>query len=574
MGRLSWVWASPPDAPLLALAERLERGDVPVEHEVYKHNRNRTVWRLTGDPAQLVLKHYRGRSGEALKTWLLGGRAEREFRAMEEFCHAGLPTARPVAYADRREGGALTESWLLSREVLGARSVQQALAALPPDGPEAVALALRVMDVVARLHQHAFWHRDLHAGNLLLDRDDCIVIIDLHSLWRVPVLSTRQRMENLGRLLFSLRASIDLGRVPELAQRYAEQRGQSGADVALTVVAVSRALKRFADDYVRGRSARAMRDSSEFVGSRGALGRLHRRREYGLELLAHDLDVHRAAEASGAGMLSAARASSVSWVDSLPAPAAGERPAAHAHISPAGPSDLAGLAGGAGVDEPGARVVKHYLPQGLMPLLRARLGLGRARGAWRFARRCRVLGVPTPQALAMLERPGGSAWLVTRAVVDATSLTDWGQALEARTLGALDRRAVAWAVGHAVGVLARAGLRHADMSGKNVLLSRAPAEPVVDLRLRPSPTWPRVNLVDLDNMRRCQPHDPEVLVRMLGQLGDLPPVITASDRRRFELGYLRGAGRELPAEVVAVARERTRARQQRRSRLEAARRST
>ena len=534
MNRLAWVWASPPDESLLGLAGRLEQGDLPEPREVLKHNRHRTVWLLPAPGGGLILKHYRERGGEALKTRLLGGRAEREFRAMEEFCRAGLPSARPVAYADRRARGRLDESWFLSREVPDAVTLHAALRAAPADGERAQGLARRAIELVAEMHEHPFWHRDLHAGNLLLDARDQLVVIDLHSIWRVPFLADAQRWENLSRLLFSMRESVDLERAPALMAHYARQRGEPEERV---VRAMSRALRRFADDAVRGRAARCMRDSSEYEGCRTERGRLHHRREYAAECLEADIVAHLAAEQGAGPLLSDARASRVSRV------------------------------------EPGwteARIVKHYLPSGAGPALRARLGMGRARGAWRFARRCRVLGVPTPQALALLEQPDGSAWLVTREVPDAQSLTDWAESLGHRRLGAPDRRLVARAVGHVVGRLSRSGLRHDDMSGKNVLLGSGPAEAVVDLRLRPDPSWPRVDLVDLDNMRRTRPHDPAALERMLGQLGDLPQ-LTRGDRLRFALGFQAGAGRGLPPAAVRAAQQRTRARQERRARLTAAR---
>jgi tRNA A-37 threonylcarbamoyl transferase component Bud32 len=539
MGLPSWVWASPPDPTLLALVEGLAEGDLPEPREVLKHNRNRTVWLLPGTPAGLILKHYRRRAGEGFKTWLMGGRAEREFRAMEEFCRAGLPTARPVGFADEREDGRVVGSWFLSKEVVGARTVRQHQTALAPGSERALALALRVMDTVAQLHTYPVWHRDLHVGNLLLGDEDQIVIIDLHSLWRVPRLTARHRFENLARAVYSMKESIDLGRMPELAARYAERRGD---DLASTVDSLRRALTHFADDHVRGRSARCMRDSSEYVGSRNGHGRLHRRRVYEPELLDVDIDRHEQAEAQGQDLLQVSRASSVSRAR--------------------GPDD-----------ESGPRIVKHFRRRGLGSALRGLLGLGRARGVWRFTRRCRVLDIPTPEALALLERPDGSAWVITREVPGAITVTDWAEALRPGELGVPDRRGVAWGVGHAVGLLSRAGLRHADLSAKNVLVSPGPAEPVSDLRARPEPHWPRIDLIDLDNMRRCRPHDPDVLIRMLGQFGDLPEVITATDRLRFLRGFQRASGRDLPPAVVAAAMAGTLARQERRARLQAARRS-
>lgn len=530
MDSLSWVWASPPDRSLLDLAARLEESGLPQGLRTLKHNRNRTVW-LVPDRA-LVLKHYRGRPAEALKTALMGGRAEREFRAMEEFCRVGLPSARPVAYADRRSGRSLHESWLISEEVQGARSVAQALDVLPADGPEALRLARRAMSLTARLHEHPFWHRDLHAGNLLLDQGDELVILDLHSVWRVPRLWDACRWENLARLLFSMRGRVALDRSPALAAHYAAERKDAPE---LVVAAVQSRLSRFATDAARGRTARCLRVSSEYERQAGNGERGHRRRDYPRAEQARDLAAHLGRETLQEGLLARGRASCVTRT---------------------GP--------------PGAgRIVKHYLPRGPLARLRARLGLGRARGAWRAARRCRVLDVPTPEALAMVECRDGRAWLVTREVWPAVSVTDYAEDLTAGRAPHQDRRSVAWSVGHAVGRLWRAGLRHADLSGKNVLISAGPAEAVADLRMRPLTHWPRVDFIDLDNMRRCRPYSHAALARMLGQLGDVPAGVSATDERRFVLGLELGAGRGLPPGVIDRAAALTAGRQARRCRREA-----
>lgn len=530
MTRPHWVWASPPDPALRSLALDLFDGRLPEPRQVLKHNANRTVWRVPDLAGGLILKHYRGRSGEGLKTRLLGGRAEREFRAMEELCRLGLPSARPVGYSDRWAAGQLKESWFLSREVRPALTLYQALENSAAE-EDVMRLCLLAIDAVACLHGHPFWHRDLHAGNLLLDGDGAIVIIDLHSVWRVPRLKRRHRMENLGRLLYSFRHALHLDDAPLLAARYATQRGEA---VEACVRDTQAALERFEADHVRGRAARCMRNSSEFVGERSASGRSHRRREYAPEQFSEDLREHRRRALLGVDLLSNAAASRVSRVG--------------------GPGER--------------RILKEYLPRGLGPALRARLGWGRARGAWTSARRGRVVGVPTPQALALHEAPDGSAVLVTRALDPNTDLTTWADALGPGELGKPDRRELALAVGHVVGRLSRAGLRHADMSGKNVLLVAGSVDLPVDRRLRPDPGWPRVELVDLDNMRRTRPHDQASLERMLGQLGDLSSVVTRTDRHRFSVGFQRGAGRALPRAVQEAATLRTEARQARRARLE------
>ena len=168
------------------------------------------------------------------------------------------------------------------------------------------------------------------------------------------------------------------------------------------------------------------------------------------------------------------------------------------------------------------------------------------------ARRFEVLGLPTPEALALLERRDGTSVLVTRALRDGRSLLELAPAL-AQDRTPARRAAVALALGHLVGRLARAGVRHADMSDKNVWVVARPAPAPRDLRDAPPEGAANLRLIDLDGLRLMRPHDPRGVARMLGQLADLRARPSRTDLRRFARGYALGARRELTREIAAEA---------------------
>jgi tRNA A-37 threonylcarbamoyl transferase component Bud32 len=538
--RVDWVWAVPPSEELRDFADDLVQGLLPDSREVVKDNRPRTVWRVPDVAGGLLVKHYRVQPKDALRSLISMGRAEREFRAMEALCAVGLPSTRPLGFADRRRGVWLEEAWFIGRLIPQAASLAEAMARETPGSEACWELALRAADVLARLHAEPFWHRDMHAGNLLLDELGDLLIIDLHSMWTVPRLTRSMRLKNLAHLLHSMRAWICLDDLPRFIQRYAETRGES-ADALLPVT--ERALEVFTADYVRGRSARCMRNSSEFIGERGAQGRVHRLRRYTPEQLHQDLDLHdEAVRESGPRLLGNATRRRVTYVE-----------------------DARGC----------GRVVKEYRDHGLLASVRAQLGLGPARHSWKAARRCQIVGIPTPIALALLERPDGSARLVTEVVREGFSLLDCVESLPGDH-SPRERRGLAYLVGHVVGRLTRAGLRHDDMSTKNLLLGPGTAAMTGDLRTNPPAGLREVVLIDLDGMRRTRPHDGPALVRMLGQLGDVPEGVGPADRTAFAAGFARGSGRRIPEDVVARADVLTRRRQERRAelqRLRSARRS-
>jgi tRNA A-37 threonylcarbamoyl transferase component Bud32 len=372
------------------------------------------------------------------------------------------------------------------------------------------------MDLVAKLHEHPWLHRDLHAGNILVDPSGLLLVTDLHSVWRVPRLTRRQRIGNVARLIFSMRGAIDLARAPALIRRYALSRHEDAEDL---VRDVRGQLTRFEADYRRGRIARCLQTSSLFVAERVPEGRLFRRRGYPLTLMREDLRSH------------------VEFLAGIGARVLGQ--ATRGHVTLVGAS-------------PGERVVKEYGPPAAISALRQLLGYGRARTAWVGARRLGVLDIATPEALALLERRDGTAVLVTRALADARQLRVLAPEL-AREAPSPRRAAVALALGHLVGRLARAGLRHADLSAKNVFVQPGPALPARDIRDRAPEGAADLQLIDLDGLKPMPPFDHRGLVRMLEQLADLPVRPSRADLRRFASAYAATAGRELPRAVAAQA---------------------
>ena len=518
-GTARWWWAAAPSAELAGVARALEAGGAPPCARPIKLGARRAVWALPDVAGGLLLKRFEVRGAERWKYALLASRARSEFRAMEALVRLGLPVVRPLGHGELRRGRLLRQAWFIGRLVPDARTLADELldCARRQDADGARRRAQAALDVVLELHRHPWLHRDLHAGNLLLDGSDRLLLTDLHSLWRVPRLTRGMRLANLARLLFSLRGALDLREAPALARRYAEARGE---DADVLVRDLQRALQRFEADYVRGRTARCLQPSKLFAVERLPEGRLYRSVDYAAAMLHADLAAHQAAlEAGDPAVLGRSPRSRVTRV---------------------------GAAGG-------ARVVKDYGPPGALAALRQSLGLGRARSAWVGARRCAVLGLPSPAALALLERRDGGAVLVTCDLRGGASLRDG----LAELVASPRRRAqVASGLGHLVGCLARHGVRHADLAPKNVFLaSGTDPDPPRDVRDRLSARCASLWLIDLDGLRRMPAHDPRGLVRMLEQLGDLARPPSRTDRLRFALAYARAAGRELPPDVVERARQ-------------------
>lgn len=126
----------------------------------------------------VVVKHYR-RGGLLAhlnkKTYLRTGkpRCQLEFEQMAYARAIGVNAPEPVAYAYR--GRVFYHGWLVTREIEG----QQSLAVLSTQDPDRAEAAIQALaGQVATLVEHQILHADFHPGNVLVDRDNQVFIID------------------------------------------------------------------------------------------------------------------------------------------------------------------------------------------------------------------------------------------------------------------------------------------------------------------------------------------------------------------------------------------------------------
>ena len=100
-------------------------------------------------------------------------RGQVEFESMHRLRQLGIRTPEPVAYAYR--GFPLYFAWLITREI----EQSCTLAELSCHDLNRVSNIMnKVIEQIARLVECRFIHVDLHPGNILVDGDDNIYIID------------------------------------------------------------------------------------------------------------------------------------------------------------------------------------------------------------------------------------------------------------------------------------------------------------------------------------------------------------------------------------------------------------
>jgi hypothetical protein len=194
-----------PELILRAIAlhrENEARGSEACEHWAPNASVSRVT--LTGDAeseCDLAVKwcRWRGFAG-GLSDAFYGSRASRSLRGAFRLTRAGIPTAEPIALAERRRLGIPIESFYVSRFLSGSIPLPAALPDIAARPAQRRALAFALGDLVGKLHAAGVDHPDFKHSNLLVGPGEEIAVVDLDSLVPNRRPTWRRRVRALGQL--------------------------------------------------------------------------------------------------------------------------------------------------------------------------------------------------------------------------------------------------------------------------------------------------------------------------------------------------------------------------------------
>ncbi|MBI3268326.1 MAG: hypothetical protein HYZ53_04840 [Planctomycetes bacterium] len=526
---------------------REERLREAARRSPLKDNLARAIFLVPGAGGERYLVKWfkpRGRRG-ALAAWLRGTPARREWANQRRLAAAGIPTADSVALAECAGTGGGGEAFLFVQALPRARNLRDALReeAAGLGWTARRSLAERLGRLVRAMHAAGFEHRDLHAGNVLVEgrlgAEPKLHLIDLHrGVWK-PRVPTLARLRALSQFVDSLLPMFSRADGLRLLQAYFGE-AEGGTDRGM-LTPQERALGRrrltrivfrlaatFRARLHARRTLRCLRRSSVFGVKRGPGGALFYRRTLAsrdvLELVLHQLGPH------------------------------GDGAAAAEKTLPDRSLFRARLAGEGRVSEV---AVKEFRPGGVWDWVKSALGHGPARRAWVAAHGLAVRGQPTARGLALFEEAGaespGRSFLVSEWLGGALPADRYVE----RTLAGLEgrarwraRRALIAALAAAVRSLHRAGVHHHDLKANNLLLAAGRGD-----------GGHRVWFLDLDRVSFGRRVTPRSKIKALAQLNaSLPGALTRTDRLRFFRAYAlgdrdvreaRGWIREIQARTIA-----------------------
>jgi len=201
-GRIADAFDAPEVLALLAEPETLFEN---AGAEALPAGRNRIVaTKIAYGPsgtADIVVKEFRLRGIDALKSAVLPSKAAKAWRGAGFLRDAGFETAAPIAFLEKREGGFVERGYFVTERVRDGGEIRALLRGLPDDLLRPLLAALA--KTLARLHDKGILHRDLSDGNILVKETAGafrFIFLDTNRVRRRRRLGAAARAKNLIRL--------------------------------------------------------------------------------------------------------------------------------------------------------------------------------------------------------------------------------------------------------------------------------------------------------------------------------------------------------------------------------------
>jgi len=480
--------------------------------ETVKSNRVRTVLRLTlaGGPdgdEEIYLKRYHPTGARATaKSVVRVSRARQEWTMARALEAAEIPTAHPIAWAERRRGRVVTDAAYVCRGLVGAVDFVPFLRTSAPD-PSAKdhrdlrrSLLRRLARLARRQHDAGIDHPDLHSGNVLVTEGEdgpALHVIDLHGAFdRGRSLGVKRRILLLAKLLHSLREVAGRSARLRFLRRYAEDGGLP--DVRAAFAATERRLREIERRRRRSRVRRRFQDGRAFRIVRDGGETIHHGRDVAADEVRAAIAAHDASLETGKGVIKRGTRSAVTRTD------VGGRPV----------------------------VVKSLRASGPRAWLGTVLGSARGRRSWANGHALLIRGIAAATPLAyVVERVG---FRVRREVLVMEDVAEGGERLDRLvlrlhaegTLHGPEGERLRTATARFVRDLHRGGIYHGDLKACNLYVQGH------------DEGAPALRLVDYDRVRFERPVDHRRRVKNLAQLAaSIPICVTRSDRLRFFREY-------------------------------------
>lgn len=233
---------------------RLAREGVPADAREVYHNRRNKIFAATVDGQEMNIKAFGIPKfpNDLVYTRWRESKARRSLDNALMLRHLGIETPKPVGAVEVIEGGRLTRSYYVSKQVNTVGDMR-----FWDKNPEAADALPDLAALMVRLHAQGVFHKDFSPGNVMIKRDRRgrrhLLLIDLNRM-EFSVFEHKRQMQNFERIY-----PENPGETARLARLYARA---ARLDEETTVAEAEEARQ----NYVR--SKRRLRRIKEILGLR------------------------------------------------------------------------------------------------------------------------------------------------------------------------------------------------------------------------------------------------------------------------------------------------------------------
>jgi tRNA A-37 threonylcarbamoyl transferase component Bud32 len=212
------------------------------------------------------------------------GRKEWFFAYQAEKRH--LPVPKPLGWLEHIQRGLVDESYYLSEAIGSGVPLIEETDRLR----EAKTLG-ELVKIVRRMHDSGFYHRDLHAGNFLRDRES-LYLTDLHRARILKSVSVDQRLENLSHLFHSLRSVWEEREQSRFLEGYFAEDAIPPQTREGYLQKIHDEMNRLQKRQWQSRSRRCLKESGEFSVKKEPGARIYHRKDFPMDRLERTVEQH------------------------------------------------------------------------------------------------------------------------------------------------------------------------------------------------------------------------------------------------------------------------------------------
>jgi tRNA A-37 threonylcarbamoyl transferase component Bud32 len=314
-GTRGWRWTIAEDAAQLLPPTLLDDPEAFLLHNLsqgpLKESLVRMACIIPGPKGDLFLKRYKIRGWtEGWKYLVVPSKARREWQMSQQALAKGIPTAVPLAMAERRKGRFLLDSLLITQALSPSSPL---IEVIPAAGHKE--LFFQAAPLLRQAHEAGLFHQDLHAGNILVGMTEKkLYLIDLHRSRFLRSVSRRRRIWNLAQFFYSLQAWLSPDAKKAFLQRYDEEEDlfKGELEQGLREIAIQEA--KLHRRHMQSRTKRCLKQSGGFYLAKEQGWQIWCRRGWKPQGLLKIVTRHRAIVAKGKeGLIKADRRTAITF---------------------------------------------------------------------------------------------------------------------------------------------------------------------------------------------------------------------------------------------------------------------